>query len=457
MPACRCRNRVFDVEGALCTPARCIALQRGSPSIGLTIRLTVTERSAVRDRRPPSWTGNFVKPRAQFTEQERCTSAPVLLNASELGLNLTSLMIHLLPMTDPAAHAGRADSRGATLRTTSSRLRVLNVAVLLSLFASCAVSRNTFGQAASAAAASPSDEAATEQRRTQAKAKYERGADAYAVGRYKDAVDLFLAADKLSPSAPLSFNIARAEEKLGDTPAALRWYRDYLRRSPNVQNAADVRTRIAILASNLAKKGVQQLTVLSYPEGASVEIDAQPAVVAPWTGELSPGRHHLSFSRAGYSDAQRDVDLNPSEPVDVSVQLEQKSAASVSSAQMTDPSATHAPPTTDATARGPRLGVLPWVTLGVGAAALGGALTFELLRRSAEHDAEHASQTDYQSQLDREQGRQTAARVFLGVGGAFVITGGLMLLLDTKPKSPVASAGLMCLPGMCAASALGRF
>jgi tetratricopeptide (TPR) repeat protein len=319
-------------------------------------------------------------------------------------------------------------------------------------------SRSAFCQGVSAAANSPSDEAVAEQRRAQAKAKYERGADVYAAGRYKDAVALFLAADKLSPSAPLSFNIGRAEEKLGNTAGALRWYRDYLRRSPNAPNAAEVRTTIAALSSTLAKTGVQQVTVLSNPEGATVQIDSQPAIVAPWTGELSPGRHHLSFSRAGYADAQRDVELSASQPIDVSVQLEQQSAlAGTSAGGPTNASTSGALPANDAAARGPRLGPLPWVTLGVGAAALGGALTFELLRRSAENDAKHATQVDYQGQLEREQSRQTTARILGGVGAAFVVTGGVMLLLDSKPKSRVAGAGLVCLPGMCAASALGRF
>ncbi|MEP7049028.1 MAG: PEGA domain-containing protein [Pseudomonadota bacterium] len=307
-------------------------------------------------------------------------------------------------------------------------------------------SKDGFCQGGSASTDSPSDESIVEQRRTEAKAKYERGADAYTAGRFGEAVEFFLAADKLAPSAPLSFNIARAEEHIGDSAGALRWYRDYLRRSPTAGNAAEVRLTIAALSSTLAKKGVQQLTVLSNPEEATVQIDDLPPVVAPWTGELNPGRHHLSFSRAGYVDAQRDIELSATEPMDVSVQLDQKSTAVPVRAQ-TDASS----------ARRPRLGALPWITLAAGGAALGGALTFELLRRSAEHDAERESQVGYQAQFDREQSRQTTARVFLGVGGALAVAGGLMLLFDTKPQSHVAGAGLVCLPQLCAASAVGRF
>ena len=338
---------------------------------------------------------------------------------------------------------------------TNAHARAVNASLLLGFLAFSSGSRSALCQGFPVTRNARSEEAAAEHRRTEAKAKYEQGVGVYRAGRFKDAVELFLAADELSPSAPLSFNIARAQEKLGNTSGALRWYRDYLRRAPTVQNAAQVRAAIALLDETLQKTGLQQLTVLSNPEGAKVEIDDQPAVVAPWTGELRPGRHHLSFSRAGYADAQRDVELSTTHPLDVSVQLEQENVVARSAE---GPSSADRPGMLPASeAVGPRLGVLPWATLGLGAAALGGAFTFELLRRSAESDAKDAPQVDYQARLDRERSRQTASRIFVGVGGAFVIASGVMLLLDTKPKSPVAAAGLICLPQICAASALGRF
>src|SRR5258706_6012598 len=113
---------------------------------------------------------------------------------------------------------------------------------------------------ASADEVAASDEAGAEQRRTDAKTKYQQGAQAYNAGHFKDAVDFFLAADHLAPSAPLSFNIARAYEKLGDDSGALRWYRDYLRRNSSAGNAESVRALIATLAASLQKKGVQQVT-----------------------------------------------------------------------------------------------------------------------------------------------------------------------------------------------------
>lgn len=309
-----------------------------------------------------------------------------------------------------------------------------------------------------ARADAPSDEAAMEQRRAAAKTKYQQGAEAYSAGRYKDAVDLFLAADQLAPSAPLSFNIARAYEKLSDDAGALRWYRDYLRRNPDAANATTVRPLIAALAENLQKKGVQQVTVLTSPAGATVTVDDQPVGVTPWTGELAPGEHHLLLNLRGYTDVEKSVSLAADQPLDINLRLEQQPQ---SSAQVVAAPIAPLPPATpaaDTSAHGKKLGVVPWVTLGVGAAALGGALTFEILRRSAENDAKAAeTQIEYHEHLQTEQSRQTAARVFLGAGGALLLTGGVMLLLDKGAPSQPVKAGLICLPGGCGATAQGNF
>src|SRR5262249_30798358 len=62
----------------------------------------------------------------------------------------------------------------------------------------------------------PSETARDTTSQTAAREKYRAGAAAYKAGHYKDAIDLFLDANRLSPSAALSFDVARAYEKLGD-------------------------------------------------------------------------------------------------------------------------------------------------------------------------------------------------------------------------------------------------
>ena len=52
----------------------------------------------------------------------------------------------------------------------------------------------------------------------EARAAYQRGADLYQAGKYRDAIAAFEDADRLKPSPALHFNIGQAWEKLGDLP-----------------------------------------------------------------------------------------------------------------------------------------------------------------------------------------------------------------------------------------------
>jgi tetratricopeptide (TPR) repeat protein len=321
----------------------------------------------------------------------------------------------------------------------------MRFALFLLLLLSPAVAR------AADAVPSGSDATTSESRRADAKARYEQGAAAYSAGRFKDAVDLFLEADSLAPSAPLSFNIARAYEKLGDDSGALRWYRDYLRRAPEAANGKEVRAAVDNLEDRLSRKGVQQLTVMSTPSGATVTVDERPVGVTPWTGDLLPGRHRLGVALRGYDDQSLEVDLAAHRARDVSVNLVQAAtpgaAASATPVIATAP-ASALPPADQPKEQGsPGLGIWPWVTLGAGGAALGGALVFELLRRGSEDDAKNEkTQIGYQEKLDKMESQQTTARVLAGVGGALVVAGGVLVVLDLSSSGNKQTAGLTIAP-----------
>jgi tetratricopeptide (TPR) repeat protein len=315
------------------------------------------------------------------------------------------------------------------------------------------------------------DPTTEEGKRAEGKARYERGAAAYSAGHFKDAIDLFLQADALASSAALSFNIARAYEKIGDDAASLQWYRDFRRRAPDAKNGAEVDERIHALEGSLAKKGVQQLTVLSAPLGATVIVDEQPVGVTPYTGQLPPGAHKVVLSLRGYADSEQKVELAADHAQDLNVPLvpARERATTASEGTGAPPVApttgatqpTGAPPPADHPS-GPRFGVWPYVGLGAGAAVLGGSLGFELARRSAESAAKKDdTQVGYKEKLDREQSRQTTARVLAAVGGALFVTGGVLLVIDltsrpaAKPKQ--ARLGVVCLPGACGFDVRGQF
>jgi|SRR4051812_44455863 tetratricopeptide (TPR) repeat protein len=76
----------------------------------------------------------------------------------------------------------------------------------------------------------------------------------YAAGHYREAINLFVEANRLRPSAALSFNIARCYEQLHDPRHAIEWYRDYLERSEDAGDALSVKARIARLTKRLAER-----------------------------------------------------------------------------------------------------------------------------------------------------------------------------------------------------------
>lgn len=328
-------------------------------------------------------------------------------------------------------------------RQASLLARTLSLVVIV-LFGICLPER--------ARADLPSAETSAEARRGEAKLRFDEGVKAFRERRYADAVQAFLKADALAPSAALSFNIARSFERLGNHSSALRWYRDYQRRSPQAANAAEVEARVTELAARLAEKGVQQLSILSTPDGAAVTIDNRPMGVTPITVELPPGSHHLHLHLTGYRDQQQDIVLEARKPQDVVLRLAAlEGAAPVA---LPAPGSAGRDPAAPVAAARPPFGVAPWLVLGAGGVSFVAALSFELARRSAESEAERAPQREYQVHYDAMRSRQTTARVLAGVGGALLVTGGVLLVLNTPRQSQVGAA---CGPDGCRAVALGSF
>ena len=271
-----------------------------------------------------------------------------------------------------------------------------------------------------------------DQRLSRAKAKYEEGVEAYRALRYADAVRLFLEADAISPSAVLSYNIARAYAKLADDAQTLRWYRNYLRLNPEAKNAAEVAEYVRALSDALAKRGLQQLTILTSPSGATVVIDGNPLGVSPLTVELHPGKHSVLLSLRGFSDFNDDFLLPQATAIDLNVAL------------VKGPSDNRTPADAEREP-GRRFGIVPYVTLGAAAACLGGAAFFELSRRSAQSSAANEQvQLDYERDIEAMNSRQTTARVLLGVGSVLAVTGVTLLVFNARsaPQSRAVVAGV---------------
>src|SRR4029453_8530035 len=105
------------------------------------------------------------------------------------------------------------------------------------------------------------------------------------------------------------------------------------------------------------------------------------------------------------------------------------------------------------------VGIVTWGLLGLGVAAAGGAVVFELLRAdSAQAGRDEPTQVGRAENFDEMEQRQTVARVLAGVGAAALIAGGVLLVIDlSSSDSKPAQVGLSCVPGTCRASLGGHF
>jgi len=284
-----------------------------------------------------------------------------------------------------------------------------------------------------------------------AKGHFERGIEAFRADRYKDAIDAFLDANRIYPSAAISFNIAKAYEKLDDAAGALRFFRDYLRREPEAPDHDQILERIGPFEDRLRERGVQQVSILSTPEGATLVLDGQAAGVTPWTSEIRPGIHEVVLRLKGYQPHEERFELSAHRSLDLSYALSRSKPT-----QPREPSGENPASIVDASRLTPEppagssTNPLIWVTLGASGLALGGAAWFEISSASAEKEARDAStQRDAQKHIDSMQSSQSTARILAGVGGVLALGGGVWLWTDLNREKDNASIAVGCMGLHC--------
>jgi tetratricopeptide (TPR) repeat protein len=247
-------------------------------------------------------------------------------------------------------------------------------------------------------------------RTAHAKALFEKAASAYSGGRYYEAIEDFLEVERVYPNDQLPYNIAKAYDNLGSRPGALRYYRDYLRRSPDAPDREAVVTRVRELEAALAERGVQQVTVFSDPPEATVLLDDQPVGLTPWTGETWPGRHRVVVQKRGYLEHEVVMELDALKAEEVNLELTR--------APVTPPPPAPIPVSNDKPwPLTRRMSVLTWATLATGTAALGTAIAIEA---TAGSKSSHIT---------------PATGFFAGLGTAAAVVGGVMLYFDLSDRS----------------------
>ncbi len=302
------------------------------------------------------------------------------------------------------------------------------IAIALLVFASLAARR-----------VSAQDDAAV---RAEAEKLHRAAVVAFAHHQYRTSIERSTEADRLLPSAANSYNIARAYEGLKDSPQALIWYRDYLNRDPNAPDRNQVALKIARYESALDQHAVQARAPASLPpeEPASAAAAAMAAATSPPTG-----RANLEVAPSASAATDTAEVPPPSEP-------QRESAAPAAT------TARRAPPSHSA------LRTVGVVSIVAGGLMLGGALLFELARRSVENRARHETeQIPYAHDLDVVQQRRTAAQVLAALGGSAAIGGIVLFAVAAAAPSPEessvahASIAVGCATAGCGLSLRGRY
>jgi len=125
----------------------------------------------------------------------------------------------------------------------------------------------------------------------EARARFEKGRDAYNDGRYRDAWAEFHQAYKLSGRPELLFNIGQTADRLGREEDAIKSFELYLKHVPDAENRRDVENRVRALKERVAEAHAAEAAKpkpapATIPPGA---VGPQPAP-APGTfpGATSP-------------------------------------------------------------------------------------------------------------------------------------------------------------------------
>lgn len=305
----------------------------------------------------------------------------------------------------------------------------------------------------------------------EARIQHKAGVEAFAAGHYDEAISAFQTADALRPRAETAFNIAKTYEAMDDTSHALEYFREYVRRAPDANDRDSTIERIKKLSQKLALQGLQQVSFIVTPAGAAVMVDSEPVGASPVTIDLQPGKHTVAFRKVGYAAAKFDFELPRDRPVDVVAKLakgngtdNRVSSQDMSSGGEAQAAAARVAPSV-AAAKAPSITrTIGFAALGASVAAIGGAVTLEIMRSRAESEAkQETDQVGYSEAIERMKSRQTMARVFVGAGGALAALGTVMLVVASNASSeravrPVKQGlAFSCLPGKCNAMYSGTF
>jgi hypothetical protein len=125
------------------------------------------------------------------------------------------------------------------------------------------------------------------------KAFFTQGEQLYGQGEYGAAIWNFRQADRIRVTPEVAFDLAKCHEKLNDVAFATFYYRQYLKRAPNANDALDVAERVGTVLAKAESEGRGLLEVMS-PGAVDVAINKSSFAEAPVAVFLAPGEYEVT-------------------------------------------------------------------------------------------------------------------------------------------------------------------
>jgi len=157
---------------------------------------------------------------------------------------------------------------------------------------------------------------------------FSQGQEAYAHGRYEDAIDSWDRAYALDPRPPLQYNLAQAYGRLGrveDEQRALTAYVEGSRAAgipEDDEQLTSARARLVAIGDRIRRTGIQ---LSGVPDGARVAIDGDRVEFAEGRSvPLAPGPHRVVVSLEGHEDFNTSVVVRAGETMVVPVMLDRE-------------------------------------------------------------------------------------------------------------------------------------
>ncbi len=160
--------------------------------------------------------------------------------------------------------------------------------------------------------------------REKAQRDFTEGVRLLQLGDFEGARALFLRADAEVHAPSILFNLARAEERLGDPQAAVEAYESYLREA-GPSGELGLAASLAVAESRDRSARVR---VDSNPRGAIVEVDGRVARErTPMSMLVRPGRHRVKVTAPGIDETRLIDAEQPGVEVSVLVEVAKQPAA----------------------------------------------------------------------------------------------------------------------------------